>query len=102
MAFQTHRNQEARGVGKTILLLQQVKKKHIRETFFLNQLRYKHQVTYPNSGDFRVNDQYIFEVGGKGKDSRQIKDLKSVFIAADDIEVGIGNKIPLWLFGFLY
>jgi len=21
---------------------------------------------------------------------------------ADDIEVGFGNKIPLWLFGFLY
>ena len=24
------------------------------------------------------------------------------YVAADDIEVGIGNKIPLWLFGFLY
>ena len=24
------------------------------------------------------------------------------FIEADDIETGFGNKIPLWLFGFLY
>ena len=84
------------------LSLNRVVKGNVRETFFLNQLRYKHQVTYPNSGDFRVNDQYIFEVGGKGKDSRQIKDVESGFIAADDIELGIGNKIPLWLFGFLY
>ena len=24
------------------------------------------------------------------------------FAAADDIEIGRGNRIPLWLFGFLY
>ena len=24
------------------------------------------------------------------------------FVAADDVETGYGNKIPLWLFGFLY
>jgi predicted AAA+ superfamily ATPase len=75
---------------------------NVRETFFLNQLNYSHQVSYPNKGDFQVDNQYIFEVGGKGKDSRQIKDLDNAFIAADGIEVGIGNKIPLWLFGFLY
>ena len=26
--------------------------------------------------------------------------MLNLFIAADDIEVGVGNKIPLWLFGF--
>ncbi|MEZ4825124.1 MAG: AAA family ATPase [Bacteroidia bacterium] len=84
------------------LSLNRVVTGNIRETFFLNQLSYKHQVSYPNTGDFLVDDQYIFEVGGRGKDSRQIKDAKNAFIAADEIETGIGNKIPLWLFGFLY
>ena len=74
-----------------------------RETFFLNQLRASgHDVTYPAQGDFLVDGRHIFEVGGSGKGFSQIKDLPDSYVAADDIEVGIGNKIPLWLFGFLY
>ena len=53
-------------------------------------------------GDFIVDDKFIFEVGGKNKGFEQIKDMPNSYIAADDIEVGVGNKIPLWLFGFLY
>ena len=49
-----------------------------------------------------IDNQYILEVGGKKKNKDQIKDVPKSFIAADDIETGIGNKIPLWLFGFLY
>ncbi len=75
---------------------------NIRETFFINQLSVKHSVTYPNKGDFKINDKLTFEVGGKNKDYKQIAGLKDSFIAADDIESGFGNKIPLWLFGFLY
>jgi hypothetical protein len=41
-------------------------------------------------------------VGGKGKKFRQIKDMENSFLALDEIEIDIGNKIPLWLFGFLY
>ena len=74
----------------------------VRETFFLNQLSAKHKVTYPKSGDFMVNDKYIFEVGGKNKSYKQIAGVKNSFIAADGIEYGFKNKIPLWLFGFLY
>ena len=74
----------------------------MRETFFLNQLSVGHKVNDAEKGDFIVDEQYTFEVGGKSKDSRQIKDLAQAFIAADGIEYGIGNKIPLWLFGFLY
>lgn len=74
----------------------------IRETFFYNQLSGKHHITYPTKADFLVDDKFIFEVGGKGKDSKQIKNIKNSYIAADGIEYGIGNKIPLWLFGFLY
>lgn len=32
----------------------------------------------------------------------QIKDIPDSYVVADDIEFGFGNKILLWLFGFLY
>ena len=74
-----------------------------RETFMLNQLRAAgHEVTYPQQGDFLVDGRHLFEVGGKGKGFGQIRDLPDSYVAADDIETGFGNKIPLWLFGFLY
>jgi len=73
-----------------------------RETFFMNQVGSSHVLTYPKKGDFLVDGKYLFEVGGKGKTFRQIKDLPDSFVVNDGIEVGIGNKIPLWLFGFLY
>ncbi len=72
---------------------------NVRETFFLNQVGAKHDVNIPPAGDFLVDKRYIFEVGGKNKKFDQIKDLPDSFIAADDIEIGHGNKIPLWLFG---
>jgi len=74
----------------------------IRETFFLNQISENHKATYPERGDFMVDDRYLFEVGGKDKGKRQIADNENSFIAADNIEFGVKNKIPLWLFGFLY
>jgi predicted AAA+ superfamily ATPase len=74
----------------------------IRETFFMNQLICGHDVTYANTGDFSVDSKYIFEVGGKNKTRQQIKGIKDSYIAADDIEYGFRDKIPLWLFGFLY
>ncbi len=74
----------------------------IRETFFVSMLKIKHRLNYTDRGDFLVDERYIFEIGGRGKDFSQIKDLPSSYIAADDIEIGFKNKIPLWLFGFLY
>ena len=75
----------------------------MRETFFLNQIKSSgHRVVYPPKGDFRVDGKYLFEVGGKGKGFGQIKDMPNSFVVNDDVEIGFGNKIPLWLFGFLY
>lgn len=74
---------------------------NLRQTFFLNQLAYKHQINYPNSFDFLVDQNYFFEIGGKDK-KVSIQVGKQIYIAADDIEIGFGTKIPLWLFGFLY
>lgn len=77
-------------------------KGNLRETFFLNQVKQKHEVHYPEKGDFLVDRQYVFEVGGRNKKSTQVKDLPESYLAAADIEIGVGNQIPLWLFGFLY
>ncbi|MEM6318459.1 MAG: AAA family ATPase [Bacteroidota bacterium] len=74
----------------------------LRETFFLNQTSYQHTVQAPNKGDFLVNQNYLFEIGGKNKKNKQIPGIENAFVVADDIEIGVGNQIPLWLFGFLY
>lgn len=75
---------------------------NIRETFFANQLSYHDKITFIEQTDFFVNEKYVFEIGGKDKNESQIKDLKNAFIVADNIEFGFKNKIPLWLFGFMY
>lgn len=74
----------------------------IREAFFVTSIRESHTVYYSEIGDFLVADQYIFEIGGKNKSFDQINGVKNSFLAVDDIEIGNGNRIPLWLFGFLY
>ena len=74
----------------------------IRETFFTSMLSQGHQLQYPAQGDLLVDDTYLFEIGGKGKRFSQIRNLPDSYVAADDIEIGFGNKIPLWLFGLLY
>jgi hypothetical protein len=74
----------------------------VRETFFLNALSTLHAVTYPPKGDFLVDNTYLFEIGGKNKGFTQIKDIENSFVVSDEIEVGYKNKIPLWMFGFLY
>ena len=74
----------------------------VRETFFMNQLIKDHDVLTPKIGDFLIDHQFTFEIGGRGKTKKQITGLENAFIVADNIEVGYENKIPLWLFGFLY
>ena len=74
----------------------------LRETFFLNQISLMHQVTLPKQGDFYVDNKYTFEVGGKNKTAKQIANIDNAFIISDNIDYGFQNKIPLWIFGFLY
>lgn len=79
-----------------------VNKGTLRETFFYNQLNEGNHLLYSSKGDFLINNRYVFEVGGKNKTRKQIQDIHNAYIAADNIEYAQGNKIPLWLFGFLY
>ena len=74
----------------------------IREVFFSSMLKVLHSIQVAQKGDFLVDNKYTFEVGGKNKSFKQIANLPNSFVISDDIEIGFGNKIPLWLFGFLY
>lgn len=75
---------------------------NIRETFFINQLSESYKVNFSKETDFTVNNIYNFEIGGKNKQQKQIKNLPKAYIVKDNIENGMINIIPLWLFGFLY
>ncbi len=72
-------------------------KTNLRHTFFYNQVGYKNYLNSSPVADFLVNNTYNVHVGG-----HKIKAPNEQFAAADMIETGEGNKIPLWLFGFLY
>jgi uncharacterized protein len=74
----------------------------IRESFFQSQMAVNHSLKISRSGDFIINDKFIFEIGGKNKSQHQIRDLNNAYLVLDDIENGVFNQIPLWLFGFLY
>ncbi|MFH0729846.1 MAG: AAA family ATPase [Pseudomonadota bacterium] len=83
----------------------------LRELFFVNQVRnagsvhpslVENSVELSGRGDFIVKSQYTFEIGGKGKGFKQISGVEKSFVVSDDIEVGYKNRLPLWLFGFLY
>lgn len=75
---------------------------NLRETFFVNQFKDLHKINLAEKGDFLIDDKYTFEVGGKDKSQKQIKDINDAFLAKDNIEIGVGNMIPVWLFGFMY
>lgn len=84
---------------------------NISETFFINQFKsYNYNkkdfivenILLSKKGDFLIENTYTIEIGGRNKSFEQIKSENNAFIAADDIEIGFRNKVPLWLFGFLY
>ena len=75
---------------------------NVRETFFLNQFKGLRQINLSEVSDFIIDKKYTFEIGGKNKSKKQIAKLDHAFIAKDNIEIGFGNNIPVWLFGFMY
>ena len=76
-------------------------KGNIRETMFLTWMRENHNVTSSKISDFEI-DGVTFEVGGKNKTGRQVKEADVAFLVKDDIEYAFGNSIPIWMFGFVY
>jgi uncharacterized protein len=84
------------------LHLSQPDKGTLRESFLLSQVLPRYPVEYTEQGDFRLDRRITVEVGGAGKNRRQIADIEAAYVAADDIEIGYGQKVPLWMFGLLY
>lgn len=74
----------------------------IRETFVANCLSSFGDLTAPSQGDFCLDDKFIFEVGGKNKNRKQIKDLSNSYVLADNIMSPDSGIIPLWALGFLW
>ena len=74
----------------------------MRETFCASMLAKGHKITMPQKGDIVADKKYLFEVGGRNKTYKQIANISDSYVVSDDIDMGFGNKIPLWLFGFLY
>ncbi len=86
----------------------------MRETFFANQIinayagyadnRFSANelIAIPKNGDFLIKGRWTFEVGGKNKKEKQISGIPDSYILADEITIGFGKRIPLWLMGFLY
>ena len=73
-----------------------------RETVFLSLLKPIYDITSSPYSDFIVDKKYTFELGGKNKKQKQIKDIKDSYLVKDDIEHGSSNIVPLWTFGLLY
>lgn len=74
---------------------------NVRETFFMNQMRVRHDVVSSSVSDFQIDDM-TFEIGGRKKGQKQIESVPNGYIVKDDIETGYANVIPLWAFGFSY
>jgi len=74
----------------------------MRETYLASQLGVAHQLSMPKQGAIVADGKWLFEVGGKNKGFTQIKGIKNSYIVADKMDIGHGDKIPLWLFGMLY
>ena len=74
----------------------------VRETFFVNQLKTAHQLTFTGTGNFGIDNKITIEVGGRSKTFNQIKDIADSYLAIDDLEIGTAHRIPLWLFGLIY
>jgi hypothetical protein len=76
-------------------------KGNVRETFFNSIMKVGHHINSSNSVDFLVNNELYFEIGGKNKSRKQVKEL-DIWIVKDDLEYPAGKSLPLWAFGFLY
>jgi predicted AAA+ superfamily ATPase len=74
----------------------------VRETFFTNQLSKNHAIKLHKRADFILDQRYVIEVGGRNKTAAQIQAMDQAYLAIDGMEIGSFNRVPLYLFGFLY
>ena len=71
----------------------------VRESFFYNQLLKDNKLNEGiKNAHFLVNTMYNFRI----EENMKVKNNPDMYYAVDKTEIGEGNMIPLWLFGFLY
>ncbi|MGL4518934.1 MAG: ATP-binding protein [Phocaeicola sp.] len=77
-----------------------VEEQDVLETFFMNTL-YKDHKLYKGdkSTSFLVDEDTFFRICTEGA---KVKNNPNMYYALHKMELGHGNQIPLWLFGFLY
>ncbi|MFY0674349.1 MAG: ATP-binding protein [Bacteroidia bacterium] len=73
-----------------------------REAFFASQISAAHSINIPKITDFVVDNTYFFEIGGPNKGFNQVAGVPNSYVVIDEVKYSSGNRIPLWLFGFLY
>ena len=77
-----------------------VEEQHVIETFFVNSMWKDHKVYKgEKSNTFIVDEVKPFKISSG---TTKIKNNPGVTYALHHTEIGRGNQIPLWLFGFLY
>lgn len=74
---------------------------NVRETMFLAWMNVGHKVTSSKISDFEI-DGITFEVGGKNKKGKQVKDAEKAILVKDNMEYVFENSVPIWMFGFVY
>ena len=72
----------------------------VQETFFCNTIWKDHRVNkVGNLGSFLIDELYEFRII---EHATRLKSKAKTLFAVNQCDVGEGNQIPLWLFGFLY
>ncbi len=73
----------------------------IPETFFYNQMRVNHKISFPKTSDLGI-DQYTFDFTETKKSRKNLLLSNTHYIVKENIEHGNNHIIPLWYFGFNY
>ena len=77
-----------------------VEEQDVLDTFFMNTLYKDHKLYKGDKGtSFMVDNGLHFRICAEGC---KFKNNPNVYYAVHKLELGHGNMIPLWLFGFLY
>ena len=77
-----------------------VEEQDVLDTFFMNTLYKDHKLYKGDKGtSFMVDNGLHFRICAEGC---KFKNNPTVYYALLKLELGHGNMIPLWLFGFLY
>lgn len=71
------------------------------KTFLMSQFVAHNQIFYHSDADFEYSG-ILFETISKNDINIRNVDNKSIIHAADRLEIGVNNKLPLWIFGFMY